>query len=84
MTSDMEHQVTVEYNKNVFTKVLQLAETPEETIMQEIVDNLYANLMFLMTALEPRDAGGVLGRILTETAKQAAVAKDILVMFDEN
>lgn len=79
MTNDyIKTEVFIDLNANVLSKIMQLSLLPEENVAQEAVDSIYANLLFLVTAMEPKDAGLLVGEIMVDAAQKAKIAKTLL------
>ena len=74
--------VDVAFNENVMTKILQTSLISEEKVVQEMADSVFAGMLFLMTALEPKDSGMLIGRIMAEAMKFAQQGKDVMVTMD--
>jgi hypothetical protein len=75
--------VEVSFNLNVMEKVFSISfGQPDEYLMQEVTDNLIANMSILLTALDPRSAGELFGQILTLAGNHAAKAKKMMELGD--
>lgn len=78
MNDTLEFEVEVTFNENVMMKILQTALLPEDQVIQEVSDSVFAGMMFLMTALEPETSGRLLGKIMAESMKNATKASGYL------
>ena len=83
MNNTYDSSVEVSFNLNVMEKVFSIGfGQPEEYLMQEVTDNLVANMSLLLTALDPRDAGELFGQILKLSGDYAAKAKKMMELAD--
>lgn len=74
----MNDTVYISFNENVAKNIVELAEIPDEGAVQALADNILANMMILMTMLEPEDSGRIIGVILETSIKYSSIADLVL------